>query len=369
MVGDILISNKHETKSIQLPTNTIDINNYVEFNHGAPSGFKQKIYIIRPNLCVALGGMVYQMKNFLEALIMFGNIHSDKIADKNFIGAFLHEFNCEENYSKSAFIMILLENITLEEGEVFQVSYPPNDSWKKVESEIFDSAIAWGSGANNFLNRITQKTKFESSHVKGNPYQAIQANLGLFARILAEEKVSLNTATKCWGAGFETILFNGKTLFKYPEITYVIWIGHYSKEGKLHHVFPHLIMHNQYIDEVLLIRSIEIKPGNIEIENDFMKFISTDIEINKFDVPRLDVPLEISKYKRPDDLSFKTNNVVLGYAFGTPHDICTPAYYNFTSAIEVEFQESENRIEIKILQEIHERMIYEGERVFDTLIY
>ncbi len=368
MVGDILISNTDETESVQLPTNTININNYVKFSHGAPVYFRQKIYVIRPNLCVALGGYVYHMKNFLQSLVSFSNRHPDWIADKKFIAEFLAEFNCDENYVGSAFMMLLLENITSEVWEVFQLSTPKKE-WVEVSSEIFQYAIAWGSGTEKFLQKISEKAKFESSHERGDPNQAIQANLGLFARLLAEERVALSTAVQCWGAGFETILFNGKSLFKFPEITYIIFVGHYSKDGKLHNVNPNLVMHYKYYDDVLFIRSIEIKPGKITSDNVFLKFTSTDLEVSKFDVPRLDVPLEVSSYKRPTDLSFKTNLIVIGYSFVTPHDTCCPCYFNLTSAIEVNYEEPKNLIEIKLLPEIHNRMIEEGEAYFHSMVF
>jgi len=71
LVGDILLTSEDEKISINLPTNTIDINKYMEFPNGAPVGFCQKIYIIKKNVCVALAGRLNEMTLFLEELISF----------------------------------------------------------------------------------------------------------------------------------------------------------------------------------------------------------------------------------------------------------------------------------------------------------
>src|SRR4051812_10376499 len=68
IIGDLMISSTVE-KSVNIPCHSFDINPYLEgIGDLKPSGFFQKIYVINPNVVVALAGSVAIMKSFLQEL-------------------------------------------------------------------------------------------------------------------------------------------------------------------------------------------------------------------------------------------------------------------------------------------------------------
>jgi hypothetical protein len=99
IIGDLLIS-AEAAQSIDLPTTSADIDMFVNKKRKfKPVTLLRKIYVIKPNLVVALAGSVFQMKFFLNELEMRSRLYDP--FSKTELDAFLNEYPLE-NFDQSA---------------------------------------------------------------------------------------------------------------------------------------------------------------------------------------------------------------------------------------------------------------------------
>lgn len=254
IVGDLLISSKAKNPPFILPTAVSSIDNLLSSDITMfPQKLNQKVYIIRENLCVALAGDVLEMKSFLSELKIRCSYYNP--VKKEHILQFLDNHEISGDF---AGILVFIENPGEDSGIVYKFTY---GDWVETESYHFQSALATGSGAHDYLTAIDEQDEFEGeldeNELKvGDPHHALTANYCLIAKLLGEERYSLRTVNSYWGAGFETIFYDGKSFRKFDDITYVIWYSKLDEELNFS-PGPTLVLHFKYYGEILLITSIQ----------------------------------------------------------------------------------------------------------------
>ena len=325
LVGDLLISSSQARESIQLPTNTININEFLKPNNSYAVDLYQKIYIVNKNVCVALAGIVSEMTQFLKELTIRCSYY-EKIEEAN-IREFIEEYDFKNKFTNSAFFIMLMANEeTTISGKQF---WYPLELWGSVKSEIFEEVYACGTGKDDFLYQASEDQKFEASTEKGNILRAVASNIGFIAKILATERISLNTINKNWGGGFETILFDGNSFIKLDQIAYVTNYSQFNEVGDIGIPIPQLILYYEYYKEVLFISSIEIKSWQNQKDNgDSIILTSNNYSANLFMAPRLDLE-KGSMIELPPSFSFQTYRVALGYTIiSKSNGIFAPSYFS-----------------------------------------
>ena len=362
LIGDLLISPRGATKSIQLPTNTIDVTQYLDTNSFLAVDLYQKIYIISKNVAIALAGIVTEMTEFLKEFTIRCSYY-DPI-DEASIRKFIEEYDFSTKFTKSAFFILLMQ----QDGNMISVKqfWSPKELWKTTKSEIFEEVYACGTGKDDFLHHTSEQQEFEASSGKGDILRAISANLGFIAKLLAVERVSLHTIKKSWGGGFETICFDGNSFIKIDEIAYVINYAQFDGDGNLDLPFPQLIQYYKYYKDTLFIVAIEVtKWGRMENETEIV-LTSNDYRVDVFPVPRIDLPIGAS-IELPQSFSFLTHRLALGYALITKDNkILAPSLFTECKKMKVTY-EDRKYVEIIIDKKMSDLMRAKAKKVFPNL--
>ena len=313
LVGDLIISSESANSSIQLLTNSIDITQYLDSGKAMPVELRQKLYIIRENICVALAGSVIDMKRFLEALTLRCSVYD--VVDESHIHSFIQEYT-DESLGNLAFVIISVTKTSSGKLKMGFFRFPEK-SWSYTLSAIFEGAYACGSGKEGFLNEISAEMDFDASAVKGDIKRAISFNISFIARLLATERVSLFTVNKYWGGGFETILYDGQKFMKLDQIAYVVMQGQFGESGDVGIPVPTLVMYVEYYNDYLIICSFELKKCKREDFDNKVVIHCSDFEKFIHVVHRIDFISGVSDEELPSDFSFDTQRVAIGYAINT----------------------------------------------------
>lgn len=363
IIGDLLVSSTDADKSIQLPSNTIDINKFLKPKSSHAVGLYQKIYIINNNVCVALAGNVYEMTEFLKEFTR-RCAYYDNITEQD-IHSFIEEYDKENLFANSAFYIMLM----FREGTqitVRQFWYPP-EHWNTVKSEIFEEVSACGSGKDDFLYQAAEKQHFsDATFEKGNIHRAVAFNLSLIAKFLAIERVSLHTINKNWGGGFETILFDGSKFIKLDQVAYVACYAQFDSAGNIGLPQPQLIIYYEYYKDVLFMSSIEVKRWNVEETGDSIILTSNHYSADLHMAPRLDLPAG-SVIELPPHFSFQTRRVALGYTLITPGNvILAPASFLEDNGVSVQYEDKQF-IRLVLKRQINDLIAKTAKEVFPNL--
>lgn len=362
ILGDILVSSPQAEESIQLPTNSININPYLQQDGSMATGLYQKIYIINDNVAIALAGRITEMIALLKEFRIRCSYY-DPI-DEAGIKSFIEGYNIAENFANSAFFIMLM----VREKDSISVKqfWSPQEAWKRKESDVFEEVFACGTGADDFVYNAAEQQTFEASFEKGDVYRAIAANFGFIAKWLAIERVSPFTVNKNWGAGFETIIFNGESFMKLDQVAYLTLHGQFDKDGNIGLPIPQLIQYYQYHKDVLFISSIDVKDWRKEEKDDAIILYSENYRTDLFPVPALDLA-PCSAIELPPDYSFCTNRIALGYAIITPSNgIFAPSFFTESNSLQVAYRDKKN-IEVKLSKTINELIGTKSKEVFPNL--
>jgi hypothetical protein len=134
--------------------------------------------------------------------------------------------------------------------------------WKEKVNEENIFTISCGSGTENYINSISEKSTVGSS-VEINNFQKLLTNTFLeIGKLIAKERSNLQTISNYWGAGFEVITFMGDSFQKIGDITYIILRGNVGKGGNLT-ASPILYMNFTYYGEFVGHYSIRWKDWQI----------------------------------------------------------------------------------------------------------
>ena len=82
---DLLFTSEEAKEGVILPPQAFDMKERLVESTSLPVGLWQKIYIVKPNLCIALAGNSKSMQAFMEELKMRSNYYSDWEIDKDII--------------------------------------------------------------------------------------------------------------------------------------------------------------------------------------------------------------------------------------------------------------------------------------------
>lgn len=272
-----------------------------------------------------------------------------------------------ELFAESAFFITLIGNGENGFINVRHFRYP-TDAWDSIESEPFKKTFAIGTGKQDFLSEIAKEANFKGDSSNKGILSAITNNVCFLARLLAAEKVSLYTINGKWGAGFETIYFNGDSFVKFEDMAYIIMQGDFNEVGDIGIPVPRQVMYYKYYDDILFISSIEILNGQVNISDNEIIFTSTRYKADCYIVPRLDTDFS-SPLNLPSNYSFETSRIALGYALvKKDKGFLTPSIFS-TSKNDIKvILKNEQSIEIRINTQISE-MIRSGAReVFPNMI-
>lgn len=368
LMGDLLFSSKIVDEGVRLPTNNFDIDSsYLPPNLVyKPHSLNQKLYIIRDNVCLALAGNAFEMREFLIEFKQRCSYTSN--VTEIYIRQFLDEYDFPSKFPDSAFFIIMTEKRMPGSIYVGLFNYPNNGAWKVTNTAIYGNVQAFGSGADAFLSVTRQEAKFISSFPEGDIWNVIQANLVLVAKLFAVERVTLYTLANLWGGGFETIIYTGKAFIKFDKIAYLVSHGEFDTQGEIRQLIPRLILYCYYEMDFLIITAIEIIKAKQERNGEVIKITSENDEyaVNIFIIPPIDYLAPPEKIETMN-FSFETNHIAMGYAIRTQNNgVYNPGFYSNEKSVKVIYTEGE-KVELFLSSKLEDNMRHEAKTIFPSL--
>lgn len=340
IIGDLLISAINQEKSVILPVHPSDITSHLENDFLMPYGLRQKIYVITPSVCLAMAGNVGEMTNFLKEIRIICAIHEEITEQK--IETFLRDYKLEENFGESIYLITLVEKVNEDE---YELKYLTNKLWRSLDNDAFQTIRAKGSGEIAFLHHANDQGKLTIGQPKGTLSYAKAVNFSYLARLHAAERAGLATIKDFWGSGFEVVYLNGKEFKKFDKMSYVVIDEEFDKDGNIGDCLPCSITHYHYHDDILCIYAFEVYESVYE-QTDTAYIISTsNYTLRPYAVPPLDRKIDYLPDELPQDFSFSSREIAVGYAVRTTDGFVTPSFYIEGNGIEITYQhEGELRI-------------------------
>lgn len=250
MLGDILTTSETIENEVAIPTFLGGVNHRLpDEQKFLPYNLRRKIYVLSDQMAVGLAGYEYEMKLFLDEL---KNYFKYKSLSEGNIQEFLKEFGIE-TFPNCAAIILFADK--LPEGVL--ISYHYFGIWNHLSSSVYGDVLACGSGSSLFLEQAAIEWTTPLGPIPDGLFRAISSNYTLLANILGQERLSLATIKKYWGAGFEMIYYDGERFQKMDDITIVLWRGTLNVKTGEYEVNPFLFLNYQYSSngEILLINA------------------------------------------------------------------------------------------------------------------
>lgn len=365
-IGDVLMSNYNKIPFVT-PAAPIDVSLHLNEENRVlfPYELRRKVYILKRNLVVAFSGDGGEIREFLKELRIKCNYYDDRFDEIKLedVHRILSDYDFANMFRESSFFMMHINNVELLATEITR------GHWDSIDNEVYHKMFANGSGTDGYLYWLDEKVDVTSSHPPGDVNHLIQMNCAFIGKLLTIERHTLATLRDNWGAGFELILYTGKSFVKFGEIAYVIFDAKFDSEGDTGLPFPVNIMYYKYHGEILVITSIEIFSARLEeVDSDFVA-ICHDIEARVYPVLPLDVNKnDIDRNVYAKDASFTTYRVARGYFLNKEdyvHSI--PSGFNQGPEISVEYNQNENIAKIRMHKFLIQEMKDKAKGLFSKL--
>jgi hypothetical protein len=341
MMADILLTKQKVNVPIVLPPIGRDLSTLMCFVGGQPVGLAQKIYILNGKVCIGLAGTVFELKKFLEDFKVFCNTAPD--LNEFTVEKFLSQYDYS-GFQNSAYFAMVIDR----KGDNIHVREITYSTVTGSESPPFENTRAIGSGSDGYISQITLPATFTSSFKDGELAQAVVKNQSFIARLLANERYTLDDVTEQWGGGFEWAYFDGDKFQKFDQVAYLLHQGVYNDQGKMEFVLPLMINYYAYEDGYLVITSIEVHDLSKYPDTSVVRLWSQGLTVRSHVVPPIWAENEMPDHLKTPK-SFQTYRMALAYSIHTPkQNIVTPSLFTFSTALHVMFSKEKKILEIEM---------------------
>ena len=360
VIGDLLITRDQKPDQFVLPTLSEDILDYLSAeSDGYPFRLTQKVYILKPNVCVIFAGNVTTIKPFLEDLSIFCRVHDD--IDEKKLGVFLNNYESAHPTNSVSFTILIAKR----KGSIMELGRIKFGDWQKADSTILGELYAAGSGAADFIDATAAEGDvIYSSLEQGSIERAIQTTLILLSQLLSRERASLHTVKKHWGAGFEIAYVANCEFFKLDNITFIINQGRYDQQGKMPPPIPAIILHYKYHGNVLVITVLTPRRGETTVTDKQIINRYTDYTVGQFIVESM-LPTEgfdLEEVKK--NKSFTSHLNAMGYILETDDGgNYMPSSFHHGPELTVEYRHEES-VTITMKRELNDILMEKAKEVF-----
>jgi hypothetical protein len=203
-----------------------------------------------------------------------------------------------------------------------------------VDSHVLDESLVLGSGAQDYMDVITQPMHFETSFPDGDIRQSVVKQGMMIAHLLVRERATKKNLSSAWGGGFEFAVYDGQRFVKPTNVAYVINFGTIDATGRFEMPLPVMVLHHRYEGETLVITKVFWKNHIMRDDGtDFYILTSNDVVAETFIVPSIQrgvfVPEGLDQPR-----SFDTGWVGMGYLINT-HDKISVMPSFFTASVDL----------------------------------
>ncbi len=359
VLGDILISSPDRPNDFHIPVLQEDVFQYLtDPTNYHPIMLSQKLYIIKPNVCVAFAGDVYHIKRFIEDFTIFCKVASEVTSEV--IKIFMENHKEDEAWKHFSFLVLVAEK---KEDHIY-VGRFTHGSWTQGHSDVYGEFLTAGSGADDFAEELIKESKMLSGYDKESYSYALQVNTILISRLLATERLNLHTIRKHWGAGFEMVYFDKGTFTKLSDITYIINSARFNNKGDLAEIpVPIAILNYKYHGEVLVISVIQPIKGSSTAKDTRYIISSDNFKVRQFIVAPIGYQSDEVKLEVSDNLSFYSRHNAMSYIIKTATGNFLPAIFNIGPELEVKYAHPTN-VTITMEKEVLDRLGREIKPIF-----
>lgn len=360
VVGDLLLSGNNKPDNFLIPTFSEDVLQYLDGTDRHPVWLTPKVYILKPNLCIAFSGKVFYFKQFLEDIRMFCRI-TDTVTTDN-LNTFLKQHEHSEAWKHFSFVILLaaLENQDLMLGTVF------HGQWLNGEAQLYGEIWTTGSGSLSLIQEVVSRVDLDSTYTIDQVDYAMQVNTMLICKLLSRERATLHTIRKHWGAGFEMVYFEKGRFTKLDEITYIINQGRFDEKGDIAVPVPAVILHYKYYRELLVITVIHPHKGQTEETDSHYIIRCPETSARQFIVAPLDYQEGEEVNELSKDASFTSAHIAMGYIIETPAGYFLPASVNTGSELEINYKQGDTVV-ITLMKDVNNRLAAKAKVFFDNL--
>lgn len=123
-----------------------------------PYRLKQKTYILKDNICVALAGDVSSLQVFLRDLRYFCS--SRTVVSNRDMASFLTNYRLDKKGTGVSFLILVSERLTDE----YQLGIFKRGHWTELSTEVFGEVIAAGSGAETLFEGLKREVNFSTGY-------------------------------------------------------------------------------------------------------------------------------------------------------------------------------------------------------------
>jgi hypothetical protein len=337
--SDILTTSTDRPETFYVPALTANLMDVLPEGAGYyPIGLQRKVTLLNDRTCFAFAGSVAEAKKLLEDLKTYCRIMGDISKDQLF--QFLEEYGVSDDID--CFIVVMEDS---GEGYVPQVIYCNNCQINDIP--VFGKTLLLGSGGPDFL-KAASDVVWSLSTTPTSPVEAVEMNMALVTGILSNERAYQKTLKNFWGAGMETIYWDGERFVRLEQTTFVFHHWFKNTLDDVNHPVPVKVTHYQYIDEMLLIVDLISPNWQVESAPDKYTFTLQDLSFGIFAVHGIDHKSAVDWAKAKKHLSFSSTFVGMGYIIIDGLHVSGPSGFHGIKDAFVEYQHPDIlRIEVK----------------------
>jgi hypothetical protein len=344
--SDILISGPDKPDTFFVPaltTNLMDI--FPEGKTYYPIGLKRKVTLLSDRVCFAFSGSVGEAEQLLEDLKTYCRIICDITKDQ--LLAFLENRGVSDNVN---FFIVVMEPAG--EGYVPQVIY--YNRCEITDIPVFGKTLLLGSGGADFLKAATEVV-WKLSSLPMSPVEAVQTNMALITGILSSERVDQQTFRNFWGAGIETIYWDGERFANLEQVSFVFHHWFKNLADDVNHPVPVKVTHYQYVDDMLFIVDVVSPKWRRELLDDKYIFELDELSFGAFAVGGIDQKGPVEWLKLKDHISFSSTFVGMGYVIIDGNRVLGPSGFHGIKDVFVEYRHNRN-LRIEVQRSVYDRI-------------
>jgi len=347
--SDILVSADERPETFYVPGLTGNVMEVLPDNReGYPFALKRKVTCIHDRVCFAFAGNLWEGERLLEDLRLYCKILDNVTRDK--VIEYLRAYDTEGFDNSFQFCVVIVEATPM--GNDATVLY--NNRCVVKDVGVFGQLCLLGSGADDFLH-ATEEVRWDQSTIPQTPQEAVQLNMALIASILSNERVDQRTLNKHWGAGIETLYFDGEKFVTLGQVSFVFnqWFkGGQDDKG---HPVPVKVTTYKYIDDYLFIVDVVAARSMQREKEDWIVFDLEEHNVGLFVMAGIEdrKPVDWPKFHR--ELSFSSTFVGMGYIIIDGDKGYGPGGFHGRNELIVEYQHG-NSLRIEIHRSVYERI-------------
>jgi len=340
--SDILISERQRTETFYVPALIQNLMTLLpDGKTYYPSALKRKVSIVNDRICFAFSGKTWYAERLLEDLKAYCKVFNE--VSKSNIEAFFSNYDLTDFNGEMSFFIVIME----QNKEGFVPFIFSNNSWVVKDVGVFGTIYLLGSGADDFI-KSAEDIDWGYSNIPSSPSEAVQINMALISSILSRERVDQHTFKNHWGAGVETVYFDGSRFVNLGQISFVFNHWLMDSEDEFAYPMPLKVTNYKYIGEFLFIVDVESSKWKRKIEVDKVIVEFDDFNVGYFVVSDIDYKEKIDWSMFMDKVSFSSTFVGMGYIIIKGNKGFSPAGFHGRRDISVEYEHNKSlRIEIQ----------------------